>query len=202
MGEVIWAVLENISLFGPVLRNSSTGTPPRLVEILAEVVKPDCPWGCTLVFSSSMESASINAGSSFIVDYLWDQKITRAGVRGGSEIDCDKITVGCIFLFGTRYHKHSQNEYHCERQNKAEHPSETTWNLIGKREWNILYRGSRSCSFLTRWVWFSTFDPTSLFTSLIRTFICWQDIMAHEGKNERFFDYHSISDSVDLEEEN
>lgn len=73
MREVNWAVLENISLLGPVLRNSSTRRPPRLVEILAEVVKPECPWGYTLVSSGSMASAFSNAGSSFIVLCLENQ---------------------------------------------------------------------------------------------------------------------------------
>lgn len=44
-------------------------TPPLWVEILAEVVKPEWPWGDTLLVSGSMERALIIAGSRAIVGF-------------------------------------------------------------------------------------------------------------------------------------
>ena len=59
-----------------------------MVEILAEVVKPDCPWGCSLVFSGSMESAAANPGSSFMLGPICLLNQAALPVRGvrGSQI--------------------------------------------------------------------------------------------------------------------
>ena len=51
--------------------------PPCWVEILAEVVKPEWPWGDNLVFSGSMERALIIAGSRAIVSYFVDVEQLR-----------------------------------------------------------------------------------------------------------------------------